>query len=125
MVNVGFILGTASGMLDVDLDCQEAVDLADEYLPSTNSIFGRASASSSHRLYRCVAGDARQESRGRRSADGSWREAYRAGLVGPVRDTAKRRSDIRSIAPALPAPASTRRVKLAGNADATLTSGAL
>ncbi|WP_164102530.1 bifunctional DNA primase/polymerase [Candidatus Laterigemmans baculatus] len=48
--NVGLILGEPSGWLvDVDLDCQEAVALADQYLPATPAITGRPSAGDSHR----------------------------------------------------------------------------
>ena len=50
-VNVGVILG--SGQVDIDLDCQEAIDLADKYLLPTNSSFGRASKPCSHREYQC------------------------------------------------------------------------
>lgn len=50
--NVGLILGKRSrGLVDIDLDCDEAIDLADSYLPTTSSIFGRRGAPSSHRLY--------------------------------------------------------------------------
>jgi hypothetical protein len=50
--NIGVILGTRSGGLgDVDLDCPEAVELADIYLPRTGAVFGRASKPRSHRVY--------------------------------------------------------------------------
>src|SRR3954447_1510534 len=50
--NIGILLGTASaGLADVDLDCGEAVRLADGYLPRTASTFGRLSKPRSHRLY--------------------------------------------------------------------------
>jgi primase-like protein/bifunctional DNA primase/polymerase-like protein len=53
--NVGVILGSwSNGLVDVDLDCAEAVELADRYLPVTNSVFGRASKPRSHRLYRAT-----------------------------------------------------------------------
>jgi hypothetical protein len=53
--NVGIVLGSWSNWLvDVDLDCPEAVELADLYLPATGSMFGRASKPRSHRLYRAV-----------------------------------------------------------------------
>ena len=52
-VNVGAILGSVSKLVDIDLDCPEAIDLADKYLPPTNSIFGRPSKPRSHRLYQC------------------------------------------------------------------------
>jgi hypothetical protein len=51
--NLGLLLGSASGgLVDVDLDCIEAIQLADFYLPSTWT-FGRASKPRSHRLYIC------------------------------------------------------------------------
>jgi hypothetical protein len=50
--NVGLIFGARSGWLvDIDLDCPEALDLADLYLPSTGAEFGRASRPRCHRLY--------------------------------------------------------------------------
>src|SRR4051812_6927290 len=50
--NVGVVLGERSGWLvDVDLDCTEALELADIYLPATGAEFGRASTPRSHRLY--------------------------------------------------------------------------
>ena len=43
--NIGLILGEPSGWLvDVDLDCDEAIELADQYLPPTPAITGRPSA---------------------------------------------------------------------------------
>ncbi|MBZ5643434.1 MAG: DUF3987 domain-containing protein [Acidobacteriia bacterium] len=51
--NVGVILGQVSGyLIDVDLDCTEALACADYFLPNTSSVFGRASKPRSHRLYR-------------------------------------------------------------------------
>jgi hypothetical protein len=53
--NVGLILGEPSGWLvDVDLDCPDAIALADEYLPPTEAITGRQSAPRSHRWYIAV-----------------------------------------------------------------------
>jgi hypothetical protein len=50
--NVGVILGSRSGgLVDADLDCSEALALADLYLPPTGAEFGRASKPRSHRLY--------------------------------------------------------------------------
>jgi hypothetical protein len=50
--NIGIILGRRSGYLvDGDLDCREALDLADIYLPATRAEFGRLSKARSHRLY--------------------------------------------------------------------------
>jgi len=51
--NIGVILGNPSGnLVDVDLDCAEAVTLAPHFLPDTPAIFGRASKVRSHFLYR-------------------------------------------------------------------------
>jgi hypothetical protein len=50
--NIGFITGPRSDeTVDGDLDCAEALALADIYLPPTGAIFGRASKPRSHRLY--------------------------------------------------------------------------
>jgi len=50
--NVGVKLGRLSGSLvGIDLDCPEALDLADLYLPQTGAVFGRTSKRRSHRLY--------------------------------------------------------------------------
>ena len=47
--NVGVLLD--GGLVDIDLDCAEALILADLYLPPTDAEFGRASKPRSHRLY--------------------------------------------------------------------------
>jgi len=50
--NIGVLLGDPSGWLvDIDLDHPRAVELADEYLPATDAIFGRPSKPRSHWLY--------------------------------------------------------------------------
>jgi Protein of unknown function (DUF3631)/Bifunctional DNA primase/polymerase, N-terminal len=50
--NVGIILGDASsGLVDVDLDCREALEFGPSRLPATGATFGRASKRNSHRLY--------------------------------------------------------------------------
>jgi hypothetical protein len=50
--NVGVLLGEPSGgLVDLDLDCAEALKLGPALLPPTNSIFGRAGKPRSHRLY--------------------------------------------------------------------------
>ena len=50
--NIGVILGDASGgLVDIDLDCPEARDLAPHFLPDTDAIFGRSSHPKSHYLY--------------------------------------------------------------------------
>jgi hypothetical protein len=52
--NVGCQMGRASGgLLDVDLDCIEAVKLAPYFLPQTNLIYGRPGKRKSHWLYIC------------------------------------------------------------------------
>ena len=50
--NIGLILGEPSGgLVDVDLDCPEARELAAQYLPPTPAVTGRPSAPYSHRWY--------------------------------------------------------------------------
>ncbi|MEX0718041.1 MAG: bifunctional DNA primase/polymerase, partial [Planctomycetaceae bacterium] len=50
--NIGLLLGEPSGWLvDVDLDCAEARDLAESYLPPTAAVTGRPSSPRSHRWY--------------------------------------------------------------------------
>jgi hypothetical protein len=50
--NIGLILGEPSGWLvDVDLDCAEAVALAPEYLPATQLVSGRPTKPRSHWWY--------------------------------------------------------------------------
>src|SRR5436190_20323296 len=50
--NIGVRLGRrSSGLVDADLDCLEALDLVDLYLPATAAIFGRRSKPRSHRFY--------------------------------------------------------------------------
>jgi hypothetical protein len=54
--NIGVLLGDASGgLIDIDLDCAEAVQLAPHFLPSTSAIFGRKSRGRGHYLYHCPA----------------------------------------------------------------------
>jgi len=53
--NIGLLLGEPSGWLvDVDLDCDEAVELAEQYLPPTGAVTGRPSRPGSHRWYIAV-----------------------------------------------------------------------
>jgi Bifunctional DNA primase/polymerase, N-terminal/Primase C terminal 1 (PriCT-1) len=53
--NLGVQLGGASGgLVDVDLDCLEAIKLAPQFLPSTPAQFGRASKPRSHWLYKAT-----------------------------------------------------------------------
>ncbi len=50
--NVGVLLGEPSGdLVDADLDCQEALELASLFLPDGALTFGRASRPKSHALY--------------------------------------------------------------------------
>lgn len=50
--NIGLLLGEPSGgLVDVDLDCDEARELAPQYLPQTPAITGRPSAPNSHWWY--------------------------------------------------------------------------
>lgn len=50
--NIGIILGVRSGgLVDVDLDCPEALNAADLLLPETDLISGRVHAERSHRWY--------------------------------------------------------------------------
>jgi RecA-family ATPase len=51
--NIGILLGQASGdLVDIDLDCAEALALAPYFLPFTACRFGRKSTPLSHWLYR-------------------------------------------------------------------------
>ena len=51
--NIGVVLGAASGgLVDIDLDCVEAVRIAPLLLPSTGMIFGRKGLPASHYIYR-------------------------------------------------------------------------
>ena len=50
--NIGLILGEPSGWLvDVDLDCDEACRLAEDYLPPTDAVSGRGNRPRSHWWY--------------------------------------------------------------------------
>lgn len=50
--NIGVLLGDPSGgLVDVDLDCPDAVALADHFLPVTKAVFGREGRGASYRLY--------------------------------------------------------------------------
>ncbi len=53
--NLGLLLGEPShGLVDVDIDCAEALVVADLLLPSTSMVHGRASAQQAHRWYVCA-----------------------------------------------------------------------
>lgn len=52
--NIGVLLGEPSGWLvDVDLDCEEAVALAPQFLPPTGAMSGRPGKPASHWWYVC------------------------------------------------------------------------
>lgn len=52
--NVGVLLGEPSNwLIDVDLDCDEALQVAERFLPKTGATFGRMSKPKSHWLYYC------------------------------------------------------------------------
>ena len=52
--NIGVLLGEPSGWLvDVDLDCEEAVALAPRFLPPTGAMSGRPGKPASHWWYVC------------------------------------------------------------------------
>ena len=50
--NIGVLLADRYGSTDVDLDCDEALRVAREFLPETGLIFGHKSKPSSHWFYR-------------------------------------------------------------------------
>jgi putative DNA primase/helicase len=51
--NIGLLLGEVSGgLIDVDLDCEEALRLAPSYLPNTDLVHGRSSKPNSHWYYK-------------------------------------------------------------------------
>ena len=50
--NIGIVLGDNSGgLVDIDLDCKEAIRMASDFLPDTGMKFGRESAPASHWIY--------------------------------------------------------------------------
>jgi len=50
--NIGILWGKPShGLVDVDLDCNEAVALAPRFLPKTGRVYGRETRPTSHYLY--------------------------------------------------------------------------
>src|SRR5262249_33385864 len=50
--NLGVLNGEPSGnSVDTDLDCLQALRIADRFLPATGWVFGRQSAPRSHRIY--------------------------------------------------------------------------
>lgn len=83
--NIGLILGEPSGhLVDVDLDCAEARELAPEFLPPTGAKTGRPGAPASHWWY--IASGAHTRRHGDpadRSAIVELRAAGAQTLVGP------------------------------------------
>ena len=63
--NVGILLGEPSGnLVDVDLDHRIAVEIAEQYLPPNNAVFGRAGKLRSHFLYRAVSSTHKRQVQG-------------------------------------------------------------
>ncbi len=70
--NIGVRLGMPSGgLVDLDLDCEEARLLAPAVLPPTGAVFGRPGAPGSHWLYDCGGAAPDTASTGSRFAAGS------------------------------------------------------
>jgi bifunctional DNA primase/polymerase-like protein len=98
--NIGVRLGEpSSGLVDLDLDCDEARLLAPAVLPPTGAVFGRPGAPQSHWLYDCGESAPTSASTGARFAPG-FGEAKDKPLL-EVRSTGGLRSDD---VPALSAP---------------------
>ena len=51
--NIGLINGEVSGIVDVDLDCGEATQLAPVLLPQPIAMFGHGGNNRGHWLFRC------------------------------------------------------------------------
>lgn len=84
--NIGVILGPRSGeLVDVDLDCDEALMIARKYLPPTAAIFGRPAKPQSHWLY--VARGAVSESFADPADGGMLVELRAAGVDGGAHQT--------------------------------------
>ena len=83
--NIGVLLGEPSGWLvDVDLDCDEAVELADQFLPSTPVVTGRSSRPRTHRWYICRGAATKKHCfPGTRDAIVELRSTGHQTLVGP------------------------------------------
>lgn len=57
-IGIGMVTGPkASGPVDVDLDCEEALFFARVFLPPTPAVFGRKTKQRSHYLYRAAESD--------------------------------------------------------------------
>ncbi|MCD0462285.1 bifunctional DNA primase/polymerase [Roseiconus lacunae] len=82
--NIGIILGEPSGWLvDVDLDCPEAIELADQYLPPTSAITGRPSSARSHRWYVAVGASTEKHTDGAGAMIVELRSTGAQTVVGP------------------------------------------
>jgi hypothetical protein len=82
--NIGLVLGDASGgLVDVDLDCPEALELADEYLPPTLCITGRAGKPRSHYWYMAPGGRSRQFRANKKEMLVELRSTGSQTVVGP------------------------------------------
>ena len=67
--NVGILLGISNGLIDVDLDCPEAVELAPFFLPPTHLKGGRGERPNSHWFYCCPNFKTMQFSHGKKEDD--------------------------------------------------------
>jgi P4 family phage/plasmid primase-like protien len=67
--NVGILLGISNGLIDVDLDCPEAVELAPFFLSSTHLKGGRGERPNSHWFYYCPNFKTMQFSHGKKEDD--------------------------------------------------------
>ncbi len=91
--NIGILLGEPSGWLvDVDLDCDEAVELAPKYLPATGMKSGREGRPVSHWWFICIgAKTQRLEMRGsqtpRHDGDDAAMPNRERGVVLELRST--------------------------------------
>ncbi|MDA1109095.1 MAG: bifunctional DNA primase/polymerase [Nitrospinae bacterium] len=67
--NVRILLGISNGLIDVDLDCPEAVELAPFFLPPTHLKGGRGERPNSHWFYCCPNFKTMQFSHGKKEDD--------------------------------------------------------
>ena len=83
--NIGIMLGDPSnGLVDVDLDCDEAIELAPLYLPPTPSVHGRGKRPGSHWWYFAPGLSTRQyKDKANRSSIVELRSTGAQTLVGP------------------------------------------
>lgn len=104
--NIGIILGEPSGWLvDVDLDCPEAIELADQYLPPTPAITGRPSSARSHRWYIAVGASTEKHTDGAGAMIVELRSTGAQTVVGPSIHPSGENYDVLDNEPAtVPAP---------------------